>query len=204
MKFCLFAQNSSQVKPKKSNFDTLNKRIRWYRKIHRLTGFYLFAFLLIVAITGILLGWKKNSFGIISADNHVGTTVSTNQWLPVFELNEIANQQLKLHTNHAISTALDRIDISPDKGQIKFIYKNNYYAIQLDGANGNLLLVEYRLADLLENIHDGSILDKILQTNTNFFKLTFTSITGLAIVLFSFTGFWLYYGPKKVKQNNSI
>ena len=95
MKFCLFSQNNSQVKPKKSNFDTLNKRIRWYRKIHRLSGFYLFALLLIVAITGILLGWKKNSFGIISADNHVGTTISTEKWLPVFELNDIANQQLK-------------------------------------------------------------------------------------------------------------
>lgn len=189
------------MKPKKSNFDTLNKRIRWYRKIHRLSGFYLFALLLIVAITGILLGWKKNSLGIISAENHKGSTVSTEKWLPVFELNEIANQQLKLHTNQTISTVLDRIDIRPENGQIKFIYKNNYYAIQLDGANGNLLLVEYRLADVLENIHDGSILDKIFQTNNNFFKLIFTSITGLAIVLFSFTGFWLYYAPKKLKKS---
>lgn len=188
------------MKSAKNNLNTLAQRVRWYRKIHRLSGFYLFVLLLIVAITGILLGWKKNSFGIISADNHVGTTVSTEKWLSVFELNEIANQQLKLHTNHAISTELDRIDIRPDKGQIKFIYKNNYYAIQLDGANGNLLLFEYRLADLMENIHDGSILDKIFQTNNNFFKLIFTSITGLAIVIFSFTGFWLYYGPKKLKK----
>lgn len=189
------------MKPDKNNFDTLTKRIRWYRKIHRLSGFYLFVLLLIVAITGILLGWKKNSFGILSADNHIGTTISTEKWLPVFQLNEIANQQLIRHTNQEISTKLDRIDMRPDKGQVKFIYKNHYYAIQLDGANGNLLLVEYRLADLLENIHDGSILDKIFQTNTNFFKLIITTISGLAIVLFSFTGFWLYYGPKKLKKS---
>lgn len=202
MKFCLFAQNISRVKINKKNFTTLNKRIRWYRKLHRLTGFYLFSLLLIVAITGILLGWKKNSFGIISANNYVGTTITTEKWLPIFELNEISNQQLKLNTHQEISTKLDRIDIRPEKGQIKFIYENHYYAVQLDGANGKLLLIEYRLADLLENIHDGSILDRIFQTNTNFFKLVFTSITGLSIVLFSFTGFWLYYGPKKLKKTN--
>lgn len=189
------------MKPTHNNVDTLTKRIRWYRKIHRLSGFYLFALLLIVAITGILLGWKKNSFGLISTENHKGITISTQNWLPVFQLNEIANQQLIRYTNPEISTELDRIDIRPEIGMVKFIYKNHYYAIQLDGANGNLLLVEYRLADLLENIHDGSILDTIFQTNTSFFKLIFTSITGLAIVLFSFTGFWLYYGPIKLKKS---
>lgn len=185
------------------NLNTLTKRVRWYRKIHRLTGFYLFSLLLIVAITGILLGWKKNSFGILSSENHIGITVNTENWLSIDQLQKIADDNLIQNTHSNISTVLDRIDIRPEKGLIKFIYKNHYYAIQLDGVNGNLLLVEYRTADLLENIHDGSILDKIFKTNTNFFKLIFTSITGLAIVLFSFTGFWMYYGPKKLKNKNS-
>lgn len=183
-----------------SNLNTLNKRIRWYRKLHRLTGFYLFTFLLIVAITGILLGWKKNSFGLIASDNHIGSTITTNNWLPLNQLQEIANQYLIENTHREISTELDRIDVRPEKGQLKFIYKNHYHAVQIDGANGNLLHIEYRTADLLENIHDGSILDKLFQTNTNFFKLLFTSVTGLAILIFSFTGYWLYYGPKKIKS----
>ena len=187
------------------NLNTLTKRVRWYRKIHRLTGFYLFSLLLIIAITGILLGWKKNSFGILSSENYIGTTINAKNWLSIDQLQKIADANLIQHTHSNISTVLDRIDIRPEKGLIKFIYKNHYYAIQLDGANGNLLFVEYRTADLLENIHDGSILDKLFQSNHNYFKLIFTTLTGLSIILFSFTGFWLYYSPKKLKNkiNNS-
>ncbi|MDZ7775646.1 MAG: hypothetical protein U5L09_08650 [Bacteroidales bacterium] len=60
---------------------------------------------------------------------------------------------------------------------------------------------------MLENIHDGSILDKLLGFEGETFKLIYTSIMSLALLLFAVTGFWLWYGTirlrKKVKQLKS-
>ena len=39
--------------------------LRIARKIHRTMGAFLFLFFFIVAITGLILGWKKNSNGWI-------------------------------------------------------------------------------------------------------------------------------------------
>lgn len=35
------------------------KTLRIFRKVHRTTGALLFVFFFVVAITGLLLGWKK-------------------------------------------------------------------------------------------------------------------------------------------------
>lgn len=37
------------------------KLLRVFRKVHRATGALLFIFFFIVAITGLLLGWKKTA-----------------------------------------------------------------------------------------------------------------------------------------------
>ena len=48
------------------------KRTRWYRKIHRWIASGLFVFFFFIAVTGLLLGWKKNSNGYLLADSHAG------------------------------------------------------------------------------------------------------------------------------------
>jgi uncharacterized iron-regulated membrane protein len=60
--------------------------------------------------------------------------------------------------------------------------------------------VESRRSDFVENIHDGSILDRLLQTN-GIIKLIYTSIMGLALIIFVVTGFWLWYGPKRMRRH---
>ncbi|MEO0002203.1 MAG: hypothetical protein RL766_2249, partial [Bacteroidota bacterium] len=35
------------------------KILRIFRKVHRLTGAFLFIFFFVVSVTGLLLGWKK-------------------------------------------------------------------------------------------------------------------------------------------------
>jgi succinate dehydrogenase/fumarate reductase cytochrome b subunit len=37
------------------------KLLRTFRKIHRTTGAFLFVFFFFVAVSGLLLGWKKHS-----------------------------------------------------------------------------------------------------------------------------------------------
>ncbi|MEZ4997025.1 MAG: hypothetical protein R2758_06030 [Bacteroidales bacterium] len=55
--------------------------IRTVRKIHRLTASFLSVALFLVAVSGIILGWKKNSFWIYSPDSYEGTTSDLSQWL---------------------------------------------------------------------------------------------------------------------------
>ncbi len=176
------------------------KLLRTFRKIHRFTGAFLFAFFFIVAITGLLLGWKKNSNGLILADSYKGTSKNLKDWLPLDQLRQNAGKFLHEKVDPNLSLELDRIDVRQDKGMVKFIFVEDYWAIQVDGATGELLHVERRNADFIENIHDGSIIDKYLGTN-GYFKLFYTSIMGSALLIFTITGFWLWIGPKRMKKS---
>ncbi|HND16557.1 MAG TPA: PepSY domain-containing protein, partial [Saprospiraceae bacterium] len=99
-----------------------------------------------------------------------------------------------------LSLKLNRIDVRKDKGTVKFVFDEHYWGIQLDGATGGLLHVEQRRADFLEQIHDGSILDHYLGTSNGQIKLVYTTIMGLALLIFTVTGFWLWYGPKRMRK----
>lgn len=175
------------------------KILRVFRKVHRTTGALLFVFFFVVSITGLLLGWKKNSGGLILAKTYTGTSKELKDWLPLDSLHNIACKILHDSVSVNLSLELDRIDIRKDKGVVKFVFKQRYWGIQLDGATGNLLLIERRLADIVENIHDGSIVDYYFKTD-GVFKLFYTTIMGLALLLFTITGFWLWYGPKRMRR----
>lgn len=178
------------------------KVIRNFRKVHRMIGALLFFFFIFVSITGLLLGWKKNSSGILLAETAQGTTTELSEWLPIETLSKkaLAIYKDSIPTNK--SPQIDRIDIRPHKGVLKFKFKDSYFGIQLDGATGNLLKIEKRRSDFIEQIHDGSILDKHLGTTNNQIKLVYTTIMGLALLLFTITGFWLWYGPKQMRKGH--
>jgi hypothetical protein len=75
--------------------------------------------------------------------------------------------------------------------------------VQLDGATGKVLSVGQRRSDFLESVHDGSILDRITGNKTDLIKLFYTSLMGTALMLFSVTGFWLWYGPKRMRRKKN-
>ncbi len=77
----------------------------------------------------------------------------------------------------------------------KFIFKQHYWAVHIDGATGKLLQIEQRQSDFIEDLHDGSIVDHYLNIEKGIFKLLYMTVTGLALLLFTITGFWLWYGP---------
>lgn len=70
------------------------KVLRIFRKIHRLTGAFLFAFFFIVSITALLLGWKKHSRGLILSKSYAGTSNNLTSWLPLDSLHSIATKIL--------------------------------------------------------------------------------------------------------------
>ncbi len=176
------------------------KILRLFRKIHRWLGASLFLVFLLIAITGLLLGWKKNSGGFLLAPTQKGSSTNLQDWLPMDSLYQLACQGLKERTSPQVSLELDRIDIRKDKGIAKFVFSDGYLGIQIDGATGKILMLEKRNADLIENIHDGTIVDKFLGWKSSLFKLIFTSLAGLALLGFTITGFWLWYGPKLMKK----
>ncbi|MGC1515756.1 MAG: PepSY domain-containing protein, partial [Maribacter sp.] len=163
-----------------------------------------FLFFFFVAITGLLLGWKKHSAGVIMSKSYNGTTSDLKDWLALDSLHTLANAHLLTSVSPNLSTEIDRIDIRKEKGMVKFIYANHFWGLQLDGATGKLLHVERRTADFIENIHDGSILDRYLGTNDQQIKVFYTSVMGIALLVFTVTGFWLWYGPKRMRKKNSV
>ena len=175
------------------------KLLRWTRWLHGSLGILLFALFILVAITGLLLTWKKNSGGYILADTARGSSTELADWRPLNELTRLAVTYLRDSVDAALDPSLDRIDVRPDRGVVKISFENHYWGLQLDGATGALLSVERRRSDLIEQLHDGSILDRELAT-AGWIKLVYSSITGTALLLFSITGFWLWYGPRRLRK----
>lgn len=176
------------------------KLLRIFRKIHRTTGAILFVFFFFVSISGLLLGWKKNSGGLILPDTYEGTSADLKDWLPLDSLHKIACKILHDSVSKDLSLGLERIDVRNDKGMVKFVFTDHYWGVQIDGATGNLLHIERRRSDIVENFHDGSILDYLFDTKHEQIKLVYTSVMGLALMTFTITGFWLWFGPKRMRR----
>lgn len=176
--------------------------LRNTRKVHRITGATLFSLFFVVSITALLLGWKKNSNGYLLPQTQKGTVVSAKRYISIDSVQVIAIN----HFNDVVENAtpvIDRIDIRPDQAVAKVLFKNNYFEVQVDLGSGAVLQASTRRSDFIENIHDGSILDVLFKTNNGVFKLIYTTIMSLALLLFTVSGFWLWYGPKVMRRAKS-
>ena len=162
----------------------------------------MFVFFFIVAVTGLFLGWKKHSGGVILSKSYQGKSNDAKDWLPISVLQDNAIRIAKEKISPNISTQIERIDVRPDKGMVKFIFVQDYWGLQIDCTTGELLHLESRWSDLIENVHDGSIVDILAGTSDGQFKLAYTSVMGIALLTFTITGFWLWYGPKQFKARN--
>ncbi len=189
--------------PRRERQQRQARTLRLFRKIHRTTGALLFAFFFVLACTGLLLGWKKHSGGLILPKTYAGTSTDMREWLPVSVLHARAVAVARDSISPDLSLELERIDIRPDKGMVKFVFVQGYWGIQLDCATGNLLHIERRRSDFIENIHDGSILDYLTGTSGEQIKLVYTSMMGVALLTFTITGFWLWLGPKRMRATSA-
>ncbi len=176
--------------------------LRWSRKIHRAAGATLFIFFFVTASTGLLLGWKKHSGGVILPKTYQGKSSDPKDWLPMYVLQERAITAAREMISPDLSMEIDRFDVRPDKGMVKFIFVQDYWGVQIDCTTGDVLHIERRRSDLIENIHDGSIIDRYFGISGEYFKLIYTSVLGVALLIFTTTGFWLWYGPKRFRAAN--
>lgn len=140
---------------------------------------------------------------MILPKSYTGKSTNQKDWLPVHILHEKAVKVAREEISPDLSLDLERIDIRPDKGMVKFVFIEGYWGIQLDCTTGELLHIERRRSDFIENIHEGSFLDYLFGTNDEQIKLVYTSIMGLALLTFTITGFWLWYGPKRFRATSN-
>jgi hypothetical protein len=176
--------------------------LRNTRKLHRITGAALFSLFFIISITALLLGWKKNSNGYLLPQTQLGTMVSEERFISIDSVQVIAINHFYDVVENA-TAVIDRIDIRPDHAVAKVLFKNDYFEVQVDLGSGAVLQASTRRSDFVENLHDGSILDALFKTNNGIFKLIYTSIMSLALLLFTVSGFWLWYGPKVMRRAKS-
>jgi hypothetical protein len=175
-------------------------KTRWHRKYHRKIAAALMAFFLFVSVTGLLLGWKKNSGGYLLADSARGSSTLISNWVSFDSLHRTAVRVLADSVDPTLSPVIDRFEARPDKGMVKITFKEHFNAIQLDGATAKVLLLEKRRADWIEKLHDGSILDYYLGWSGSPFKLVYTTAMGLGLLLLTVTGFWLWINPRRIRE----
>lgn len=167
------------------------KALRKFRVLHRWIGICLAAFLLISAATGILLSLKKN-FDILQPPTQKGQSKELSTWKSLEEL-QAAAYQAALAENPNTQNVIARMDVRPDKGVIKVIFEEDNLEIQLDGTTSEVLSVAPRWSDWIESLHDGSIISDL-------FKLVSMNLLGWGLIAMIFSGFLLWYGPKRIRK----
>lgn len=167
------------------------RRLRIFRYWHRGLGLFLSLFILISATTGMLLSWKKQASILQPTTQNSLLADSGKAWLTIEEISAIA-QQTFVERNPNKPSAIDRLDIRPNKGIVKVMFQS-YWEVQVDGYSGEVLSVEKRHSDWIEKIHDGSIISEG-------FKLWSMNTLGIGLLVLFVTGSWLWWGPKRIRQ----
>ncbi len=172
---------------------TLVNSLRKARSWHKVLGLGLAVLLLVSAVTGLLLGWKKQSTWLQPA-THKGSAGQLADWRPVDELASAATLAFVAHVGADVDATIDRMDVRPSKNSVKVRFEHEDYEVQVDGISAEILHIGKRNADWIERIHDGSIV-------SDTFKLVSMNVLSIGLVFLIATGTWLYYGPKRYRAS---
>ena len=169
---------------------------RLYRKLHRNVGVIFILFFLLISISGFLLGLKDE----LGLKPETQTTNSLNQsnWISIQKLDSIS--KIYAINELEIDSEIDRIDIRPDKGIAKVLFKKNFQELQLDLETGEILSVAKRADNFIERLHDGSIIDFYF-TENNISTITYVTIISLSLIFMIYSGYLLWANPRKIKRN---
>jgi len=196
----MLAQKPDRPKPKRIKTKTVTKKraktplvssIRTFRKYHKYLGIGLAIILLVSAVTGLLLGWKKDA-AWIQPPSQKGQSTALEEWMPTHQLAKLASDALAEAHPEQATNPIDRLDVRPGKGMAKVLFEHGYWEVQIDGTTGAILSIDKRYSDFIEQIHDGSII-------SDPFKLGAMNILGIGLAIMIITGLWLWYGPRRVR-----
>ncbi len=180
----------------RSSTEKIARNTRFYRSLHKWIAIPLLAFMLLMGLTGLLLGWKKQMR--LLPPTQQTTVAEEKQWISLDSIQAIAKQYV--HDTLGKTPAIDRIDVRPQQGVAKIRFADHFTELQIDGKTGAILAVSQRNSDIVEMIHDGSLLDYLLGTDSDGIKLLYTTLLSLGLILLSFSGFWLWINPKRIRK----
>ncbi|MGS2722947.1 PepSY-associated TM helix domain-containing protein [Porticoccus sp. GXU_MW_L64] len=152
-----------------------------YRKIHHWGSIIIALPLLATIGTGILLMLKKE-INWIQPPTQKGEqrqAVPTQRFDQLFAVVTAIPEMEVQHWSE-----LERVDVKPGKGVVKFVAANNWEA-QIDSHSGEVLLLAKRRSDVIEAIHDGSWF-------ADWAKLGLFLPAGILLLVLWLTGIYLF------------
>ena len=78
------------IDKEKNNYKS-TKINKLFRKLHKQVSIAMFVGIVIITLSGILLAWKKHSFGLIAPPTAKGTSSNLSNWLPMDSLHKIVS-----------------------------------------------------------------------------------------------------------------
>jgi len=159
-------------------------------------GLSLALLLIISAITGVLLALKKD-VDVIQPPTQKGVSKDLIEWKSISELKMLSITALHENYPEQKGNMVDRMDVRPSKGVVKVLFKDGNWEVQIDGKSGEILSIAKRYSDWIESLHDGSIV-------SDFFKLISMNFLGIGLLFLIATGFWLWYGPRRIRKIKGV
>jgi uncharacterized iron-regulated membrane protein len=174
----------------------LAAKTRIYRKIHKWISIPFVVFLMIIGVTAILLAWKK-PLQLLPKTQNTRVEIRTS-WISLESMIQIGREYME--DSLGKTAEIDRLDVRPDKGIAKVVFKEHFTELQIDGFSGEILSVAQRNSDLIEKIHDGSIIDFFIGQNSESSKLIYSTLTSLILIFLCISGFYIWHNPRKIKK----
>ena len=163
------------------------KASKWTRKLHRVGAPLIALPLIVVIVTGLLLGFKKQSDWIQPPTQRGAMTELRLPWSEVLAaVQAVPEAQVKSWDD------ISRIDARPDRGLLK-VRCISGWEVQLDGTTGAVLWSQERRSDWLEALHDGSWFHPAV-------KWYVFVPAGILLALLWATGLYLWWLPRQVRR----
>lgn len=151
----------------------------------------------VIGATGLLLAYKK-PWGLKPPTHQVAAQKTP---IGLDSIKVLAQEYVA--QNLRLDPTLDRIDIRYQKGIAKVRFQKHFTEIQYNIYTGERLSVATRVSDIIERIHDGSIIDFFIQSKGDPAKLIYVTITAVGLMVLSVTGFWLWYNPRRIRRSKT-
>ena len=169
-----------------------------FRKIHHWGSIVIALPLIIMIGAGVLLMLKKE-IEWIQPSSQKGVERET---IPMASMDDLFKAAKSIeHAGFTNWSELDRADLKPGKGIIKFV-SATHWEVQVDTSTAKVLQVAKRRSDVIEAIHDGSYF-------ADWMKLGLFLPVGITLFILWLTGVYLfvlteYKKAKKRKKNKVI
>jgi uncharacterized iron-regulated membrane protein len=173
----------------------LVRSLRLARPLHRWAGVPLALLVLLSSVTGVLLAWKKAS-ATLQPPTQEGVSARPADWRPLAESMAAAQAALHAHLGlppHAPPPEVARVEVRPEKGVAKVLFEEGWWEVQVDLTTTRPLQVGRRVSDLVETLHDGSILGEGV-------KRVGMTWLGVGLVALSLSGAWLWLGARLARR----